>query len=348
MLRAAEQAVAGGGVVDVETRYLHADGSYRHLLTRRVAERDAQGRALALTGVSLDQTEQIAERERAQALARRIQLVAEAAGVGVWSIENPGEGAAERSNGTRRCSASTACPQDQPAPPVRDWMGRRVHADDRQRVADERRRARAPGRPASRPAFASCGPTARCAGWCAAATATSATAARVLHGIHLDVTQQRALDQALRLQEQRLQLATQIAGVGIWDRDLVTEEVVWEEQMYRLRGLQGDDPRIAARASTRQIMSPQALAERRARIQRHLQDAEPYAYEFEVRWPDGSTALAGQHRQRGARRQRPRGAHGRAQLGRDPAPPRRSRAARRRGGRACQPRQVGVPGAHEP
>ena len=35
-------------------------------------------------------------------------------------------------------------------------------------------------------------------------------------------------------------------------------------------------------------MPPEALAERRERIQRHLQDLEPYAYEFEVRWPDGS------------------------------------------------------------
>jgi signal transduction histidine kinase/ActR/RegA family two-component response regulator len=35
-------------------------------------------------------------------------------------------------------------------------------------------------------------------------------------------------------------------------------------------------------------MSPQALAERRQGIQRHLEDSEPYAYEFEVRWPDGS------------------------------------------------------------
>ena len=102
------------------------------------------------------------------------------------------------------------------------------------------------------------------------------------------MTQQRALDQTLRLQEQRLQLATQIAGVGIWERDLVTEVVLWEEQMYRLRGLSTDDPR-SPRDIDEAIMSPQSLAERRLRIQRHLEDFEPYAYEFEVRWPDGST-----------------------------------------------------------
>jgi PAS domain S-box-containing protein len=63
--------------------------------------------------------------------------------------------------------------------------------------------------------------------------------------------------------------------------------VVWEAQMYRLRGLQPDDPRTP-REIDELMVPPEALAERRARIQRHLQDLEPYAYEFEVRWPDGS------------------------------------------------------------
>ena len=54
---AADAAMAGNGVVDVEARYLNADGSYRHLLTRRVAERDASGRVVALVGISIDQTD---------------------------------------------------------------------------------------------------------------------------------------------------------------------------------------------------------------------------------------------------------------------------------------------------
>jgi PAS domain S-box-containing protein len=288
VLRAAAQAVATGGVVDVETRYWHTEGRYRHLLTRRVAERDEQGRAIALTGVSLDQTEQLAERARAQGLARRIQLVAEAAGVGVWSIENPGEGMAERVEWNAQMFRIYGLPQDQPAPPVQEWMGRRVHGDDRQRVAEERRRARRSGSDSFETSFRIVQPDGSLRWVVCRSQRDQRDGRTLLHGIHLDVTQQRALDQALRLQEQRLQLATQIAGVGIWDRDLLTEAVLWEGQMYRLRGLPADDPRTP-REIDEQILSPQALAERRQRIQRHLQDSEPYAYEFEVRWPDGST-----------------------------------------------------------
>jgi PAS domain S-box-containing protein len=287
VVRAAEQAIAGTGVVDVEARYLHSDGSYRYLLTRRVAERDAQGRVVALTGVSLDQTAQIAERERAQALARRIQLVADATGVGVWTIENPGEGDAERVEWNAQMFRIYGLPEDAPAPPVRDWMGARVHAQDRRRVAEERRRARKSGKPGFETSFRVVRPDGSLR-WVVCRSHRDEREGRsVLHGIHLDVTRQRALDETLRLQEQRLQLATQIAGVGIWDRDLASEQVIWEEQMYRLRGLQPDDPR-SPREIDERIMLPQALAERRQRIQRHLRDGEAYEYEFEVRWPDGS------------------------------------------------------------
>ena len=176
---AVKQAVAGSGVVDVETRVRVADGSYRYMLTRRVAERNAEGHAVALTGVSLDQTERIAERERAQALARRIQLVADAAGVGIWTIENPGEGAAERVEWNAQMFHIYGLSPDQAAPPVREMDGRSRplgRPRTRWRRSGAARGARAGS--ASRPAFASCDPTGRCVGWSAAASATSATAAR--------------------------------------------------------------------------------------------------------------------------------------------------------------------------
>jgi len=287
VLRAAEQAMATGAVIDLETRYLHADGRYRHLLTRRVAERDEQGRVVALIGVSLDQTEQLAERTRAESLARRIQFVAEVAGVGVWSIENPGEGAVERVEWNTQMFHIYGLPHTSSAPPVHEWMGQRVHADDRQRVAEERRRTRRAGSDSFETSFRVVRPDDSVRWVVCRSHRDQRDGRTVLHGIHLDVTQQRQMDQTLQLHQQRLQLATQIAGVGIWERDLATGSVLWEEQMYRLRGLSDNDPRSPVDID-QQVVSPGALAERRARIERHLQDLEPYAYEFEVRWPDGS------------------------------------------------------------
>jgi len=285
--RAIARAIAGTDVVDSETRVRNQAGDYRHLLTRRVAERDAQGRVVALTGVSLDQTDRITERERAQALAQRIQLVADAAGVGIWTIENPGQGGAERVVWNTQMFLIYGLPEGPPAPPVREWMGERVHAEDRARVAAERQRARASGRSSFETSFRVVRPDGALRWVVCRSHREERDGRTVLHGIHLDVTQQHALGQALQLQEQRLRLATQIAGVGIWERDIGSGTVVWEEQMYRLRGLTPDDPR-APREIDEQIVPAESLAERRRLIQRHLEDSAPYAYEFQVRWPDGS------------------------------------------------------------
>jgi len=67
--------------------------------------------------------------------------------------------------------------------------------------------------------------------------------AREIFGVIIDVTEQREALDRLRHAERRAALATHEAGFGVWQRDLVTGERIWDEQMYRLRGLDPRDPR---------------------------------------------------------------------------------------------------------
>ena len=53
----AAQALLTDLPVDVETRHRRSDGIWRHMLVRRVVERNAAGEAVAFVGVSLDVTE---------------------------------------------------------------------------------------------------------------------------------------------------------------------------------------------------------------------------------------------------------------------------------------------------
>jgi PAS domain-containing protein len=47
---------------------------------------------------------------------------------------------------------------------------------------------------------------------------------------------------ALRASEERRELAERATGVGVFDWDLVTDQMVWSAEIYRLHGLDPDTP----------------------------------------------------------------------------------------------------------
>jgi PAS domain S-box-containing protein len=127
LLQAADRAIASDEVVDVEVRYRNAAGVYRPLLTRRVAERDTLGVATGLIGIAIDQTSQRAERERTQALLRRIELVADAAELGIWSLDHE----TGRIEWNATMFGIYGIGPDQLPATLSDWRDTLVHPDDR-------------------------------------------------------------------------------------------------------------------------------------------------------------------------------------------------------------------------
>jgi diguanylate cyclase (GGDEF)-like protein/PAS domain S-box-containing protein len=62
-------------------------------------------------------------------------------------------------------------------------------------------------------------------------------------GLSTEITEQKRAEDALRLSEERLAEAQQIAGVGSWHWDPETRQVDWSPELRRLYGLaEGDDP----------------------------------------------------------------------------------------------------------
>lgn len=56
-------------------------------------------------------------------------------------------------------------------------------------------------------------------------------------GTHTDVTLRKQGETAILALNERLQLAVEVAGAGIFDLDFATERYTWDEQMYRIYGL---------------------------------------------------------------------------------------------------------------
>src|ERR1700730_7604933 len=56
-----------------------------------------------------------------------------------------------------------------------------------------------------------------------------------------DVTERKRVAEELRLFSERLTLATRAASIGVWDWDLRTHQVYWDEKMFEIYGLPGPD-----------------------------------------------------------------------------------------------------------
>jgi PAS domain S-box-containing protein len=281
--QAAAAARSRQDAVDVITRYRSAGGGYLHLLTRLVAERDERGEVVAVSGVALDQTAEVAERERAQALRRSIELVADAAGVGLWSVDVE----SSRVEWNTQMLRIYGLPDDHATPTLAEWLGTLIHPDDRARVAQRRRAARESGERTFDVDFRVLRPGGE-QRWVVCRSSRETREGRAMFvGLHLDVTERRATEAALARQQERLAVATEAAGMGVWERDAHGRIVFWDDQMFRLRGRERDPNRdLHAQAMAtlgtedREMLDHMAVAA--------LERDEPYEAEFRIVWPDGS------------------------------------------------------------
>jgi signal transduction histidine kinase/ActR/RegA family two-component response regulator len=111
-----------------------------------------------------------------------------------------------------------------------------------------------------------------------------------IYGVLMDVTERRAAETALHQASERAALATRGAGMGTWEQDLLSGEAYWDEQMWRLRGLQ-------PRAHPLNVEERMALVhpdDRKATLReltQATQEGRPSNLEFRVRWPDGQWRL---------------------------------------------------------
>ena len=102
-----------------------------------------------------------------------------------------------------------------------------------------------------------------------------------------DIATRTRVEDALRLSAERLQLATRAANIGIWDWDIVQNELVWDDSMYQLYGIQKGSFGGAYDAWLR-TLHPDDKAYTDGEIQAALRGEHEYAPEFRIVRPDGS------------------------------------------------------------
>jgi len=104
----------------------------------------------------------------------------------------------------------------------------------------------------------------------------------------VDITERRQAALALQTLTDRLQLAAEAGGIGVWEWDMVGNRITWDERVYRLYG---QPPRVGALsyADWTALLHPDDLPRMQAILDAIMAGHEAaFRSSFQVTWPDGS------------------------------------------------------------
>jgi len=105
-------------------------------------------------------------------------------------------------------------------------------------------------------------------------------------GSAMDITERKRAEQALLRVTERLELAQDSAGVGVWDWNVVTGDIEWTPRMFDLFGLDPSRETPSFR-SWRRMLHPDDLKSAEAKIMQALQDRTALFSEYRIVRTDG-------------------------------------------------------------
>ena len=104
-----------------------------------------------------------------------------------------------------------------------------------------------------------------------------------------DVSQQKRVEQRYIDSEERLSLALESSGLGIWSWDIPSGRVTWSEQCYRIHGLKESDFAGTLEAFTA-LVHPEDRSSVLTTVQTAIATRVPYLNEFRIVRPHGEVA----------------------------------------------------------
>ncbi len=103
-----------------------------------------------------------------------------------------------------------------------------------------------------------------------------------------DISSLKLTEKNLRESEERYRLAQTAAGVGIWDWDIETDTILWDEHCWLMLGYHPEkDARLLNYEYWRSNLHPDDLKEAEPEVQKQLSEGNNFIIEFRLRTAEG-------------------------------------------------------------
>ncbi|GAB3794961.1 hypothetical protein GCM10028819_10200 [Spirosoma humi] len=286
------QAVVAGTSFQQLHRIRRHDGEYRWFVVSTSPLKDPTGQVVKMYGAATDiHDRKLAEEalQRREAELARVQQIGLISGV-VIDVVNQLTG--KRSPEYLRLHG---LPADTQSETHADWL-RQLHPDDRQPAEQALLSALQGEQSSYESEYRIIRPNDGRLVWIYAKMDIERNGAGSpvrLVGIHIDITRRKQAEEALARLEQRNRLAIEAAELATWEWDLVSDQVYWNEQHFRLLGMGIEPNPLPAQAFLSHLHPDDAESIqdqlRQAIAQRTLYDAEFRIVREDgvVRWMSG-------------------------------------------------------------
>ncbi len=101
----------------------------------------------------------------------------------------------------------------------------------------------------------------------------------------LDITGRKEEEETLRKLNDKLNRAQRIAHIGHWDDNLISNELFWSDEMYRIMGIPHSSSLTLSEAA--RVFPPEELVRFQAAVDLVLNNDIPYSMDYKIIRPDG-------------------------------------------------------------
>lgn len=281
---AVEKSIETGESWDIELPFNKADGTAIWVRTAGSAEFE-NGVPVRLAGAFQDITERVEQRLALEVLSDRQAVATENGRIGIWD--------ADLVNGTTHYSEMwcqlLGYTREEMGDALESWLNL-VHPDDRERAKCADLDHIAGKTPFFEEQFRM---RHKNGGWVwildrgrVITRDADGNPTRMI-GTHIDITSQKQAEEKQLELAERITIATDSGGIGIWELDLVRNEAAWDPWMYRLFGVDENHTEPLSKIWQRHV-HPEDLDRMEKAVRQAVVGVAPLEEEYRIFHPDNS------------------------------------------------------------